>query len=191
MLINEKIKQFFGRSSNYEKRVSRNINQEQLTIRNQIPDKISESDDLLIHVTKTFGQNFMDKLLNNELSEDYLKAVEVVLNNFETQNEGNKYDYNTIQEENEEIDSPQLKQKKATVSNLKRNLSETKIKKFQTSKSAERLLKTYNKTLGIGRKFMNYTTSSSDYFDKGIATGGISKLEYNENIRKRNLKQFK
>jgi hypothetical protein len=193
--INQKIKQFFNKN-NPQRRTSQDSSvKQENNIQDSIIEKISNSDDLLIHVTKTFGHDFMNKLLNKELGEDFLKAVEIAINNLtpeyesETQVKKSKYNYNTIQEE-EEIDSPEIQQKRDILNKLKRNLYETN-NKSKTNKSAERLLKTYNKTLGIGRKFMNYTTSSSDYFDKGIATGGISKLDYSENIRKRNLKPFK
>jgi hypothetical protein len=205
MLINEKIKNFFNKPSQNSQvhvRSSQGANKD-FQLQDTVIDKISSSDDVLIHITKTFGQDFMNRLLNEQLEHQYLRLVDQTIINFEedqptTKTKHCKTEYHTIKEENEESNSTGYM--KESLRSLKKNLSKTDVtfkrsnstSQFQNKgtgiKPFEKLLRSYNKCLAGNRKNI-FTTTSSDYFDKGLATGGISKLDYSDTIRKRNIKK--
>jgi hypothetical protein len=201
-LLNEKIKSFFKKTNDMPvKETNEGLHPADIVI-----SKLSKSEDLLTHITKTFGEDFMNKLFNGQLDQDYLKAIEEVIHNFEAPEIDNKMrksalTNNTIKEVNEESYSPEHKYRES-LGSLNKSLAKIDIP-FKRSNSSclfgatsagvkpfEKLLRSYNKCLGLGRKFIP-TSIKSEYFDKGLATGGISKLEYSENIRKRNKKSIK
>jgi hypothetical protein len=216
ILMNEKIKGFFKKNSNNSLKNNDKVESQYIKnfhLQDLILDKISNSDELLIFITKTYGNDFMHKLLNQKLDDEYLLDIDEAMNNYEaikSMSRGGKgkplhsRTFSDIKEEPEESSEYRgNKTEEQHFNSLKRSLQKSHTattsfersnsvkvipkKKFSGGQSADKIIKMYNHSLGLGRKFIA-KTASGGFFDKGIAYGGVSKLEYSDTIRKRNIK---
>jgi hypothetical protein len=217
--INEKIKEHLSRSNTEpsQRSLSPKFSDKRRTINLQenILQRISASDELLIFVTKAYGNDFMNKLVNGECEEQLLKLVEDSLNAVEKL-EGEEHrdaaypkkgrrltQSDFISEENEEAEQSEtgrqrdmkkspmksntLRSKSSSKQNVLKRSNSTNVIVKVPAKPFENNLRNYKSNLAA-RKFNHFSTGTSNgYFDKGLATGGYSKLDYSDTIRKRNI----
>jgi hypothetical protein len=207
--INEKIKDHLSNMSRETGPSSHSprFSSEKHQMLENILEKVSTSDDKLLFVTKAYGNDFMNNLVNGIYDEQYLKIIDESLKEYEKlekeihgkQKKGRQLTHNDlISERNEEEEQSETERKKEQRkgTNRSRSNSKTGMKRSNSTsvippkghnKPFEKNLRSYN-TIEMGaKKFNNFTNPSSGYFDKGAAAGGNTKVDYSEQIRKRNL----
>jgi chromosome segregation ATPase len=188
--ISEKIKNHLREKTTEQK----NTNKVQKT---DLLLRISNSIDCLNHLNNLFGSDFMSKIIDDQVDDNYLINIEQELNNFERAKKytfeenftekNNDVKFELINEENEEdevsprISVPEKTEPKSPGLRKSKSTSALKCKPYV---SFEKSLRDYS--LPIRTKVFKATDPGGRYFDDSLIKGGPTQLDISDRNIKRN-----
>jgi hypothetical protein len=197
---------FFGKETQGSVKIKAEKLKNKSDLVSNIMLKSLESPENLNILNKEFGNNFMDKLLSKDVTEEYLLKIDNFLKTKkgeyqfeatprETEELIKNYETKIIREETEEKESDPVIIKKYKYNKLDRSFNSTKslskskkkarssstgfLTKLEPGKSFESSLRSYRHDLAspTGKNYINFTNPYGKFFDKGIQSGGKSHIK--------------